>query len=85
MDPNFGTDNVSILLLSNERSQVVESGASISYTITASSSQVEIEYQERTRFQLVTPYNLQINISISACLCGQCAIPTIIQLNYYSK
>lgn len=87
VDQNFGTNNVSVALLLNESSQGVESIASDSvyYNVTASSSQVKIEYQDRTRFQLAISYNIQINISIIACLCGQYSTPTIIPQIYYSK
>jgi hypothetical protein len=88
MEPKFGIDNVSVAIMLTESSQIVESGASdlVYYNITASSSQVKIEYQERTRFQLAIPYNIHINISIVACLCGQHSTmtPTIIPL-YYSE
>ena len=89
VDQNFGIDNVSVGLLLNESIQGIESIPSdlIYYNVTASSSQVKIlnEYQERIRFQLAIPYNIQINISIIACLCGQCSTPTIIPQIYYSK
>ena len=89
MDPKFGIDNVSVALLLNESSQGVESVAfnSVYYNVTASSSQVKIlnEYQERIRFQLAIPYNIQINISIVACLCRQYSTPTIIPQIYYSE
>ena len=60
MDPKFGIDNVSVVLLLNETSQEIELGAAVNYNVTASSSQdqVKIEYQERTKFQLVIQYNI---------------------------
>ena len=87
VDQNFGIDNVSVTLILNESSQGVELVAfdSVYYNVTASSSQVKIENQERTRFQLAIPYNIQINISIMAYLCGQYSTPTIIPQIYYSE
>lgn len=82
MDPSFGIGNVSVLLLLNKTSQEVEMSAAVNFSITTSSSQVKIKYQERVRYLLVVPYNTQINVSIVARLCGQQSRSTNIPLNY---
>ena len=76
MDSDFRLNNVTVMLHINE------SGSLVHYNIT-SFSQVEILREERTRFQLVVPYNTYINTSIIASLCGQQhGNPTTIHLNY---
>ena len=79
--PRFGTNNATVTIQFNESSQVY--GSLLSYNVT-SPSQVEIQTQETTRFQLVIPYNTQANMSITARLWGQHSIPTIVRL-FYSK
>ena len=81
MDPNFGIFNVTVMLLLNETNQENESGSLVSYNVT-SPSKVNIKTYEKTQFQLVIPYNIQINVNIIASLCGQHSIPTIVQLLY---
>ena len=82
MNPKFGRSNVSVGLLLNEslRDQAVEQDLLV-YVIT-SSSQIEILKENRTSFQLVVPYNIPVNVSIAASLCGQQSTRTIIQLSY---
>ena len=77
MELGFGTKNVTILLLFESNM----GDTSVFYSVTTS-SQAEILSRGRTRFQLVVPYNNQINISIVASLCGQNTTPTIIQVGY---
>ena len=79
MDPYFGINNVTVVLVLNETNQENESGSLVSYNIT-SPSQVDIQTYERARFQLVVPYNTQINVSIVASLCRQFSTPTVFQL-----
>lgn len=81
MDPKFGQNNVSLMLhIINEGGP--ESNSLVYYNVT-SPSQVEIYHKERSRFQLVIPYNELINVSITASLCGyQFGNPIIIHLNY---
>ena len=68
MGPRFGINNATVVIQFNESSQ--EYGSLVSYNVT-SSSQVEMQTheQERTTFQQVIPYNIQINVSITARLC----------------
>ena len=82
--PRFGTNNATVTIQFNESSE--EYGPLLSYNVTSPSQlQVaKIRAQERTRFQLVIPYNTQVNVSFTVRLCGQHNIPTVIQL-FYSK
>ena len=79
MDPNFGINNVTVELVLNKTNQENEPGSLVSYNIT-SPSQVDVQTCEKSVFQLVVPYNTQVNVSIVASLCGQRSIPTVIQL-----
>ena len=82
MRPRFGINNATVTIQFNESSQEYNYyGSLLSFNVT-SPSQVEIQTQERTRFQLVIPYNTQVNVSITARLCGQHNIPTVVQLLY---
>ena len=82
--PRFGTNNATVTIQFNESSR--EYGSLLSYNVTSPSQlQVaEIQAQEKTRFQIVIPYNTQVDVSFTARLCGQHNIPTVIQL-FYSK
>ena len=83
MDPNFGINNVSVVLILNETNQENESGSLVSYNVTSPSQNLmEIHTQEKHKFQLEIPYNTQMNVSIIVSLCGQHSIPTIVQLLY---
>ena len=75
----FGINNVTVSLLLNSTNRENDYGSLVSYNVT-SPSQVEIQTHEMTEFQLVIPYNIQVNVSITARLCGQYSIPIIVQL-----
>ena len=79
----FGINNVTVLLLLDDTNRANDYGSLVYYNVT-SPSQVEtqIHDQERTKFQVVIPYNTQVNVSITARLCGQHNIPTNVQLLY---
>ena len=80
--PRFGITNATVTIQINESSQEYDYyGSLLSYNVTFP-SQVEVQAQEKTRFQLVVPYNTQVNGSIITGLCGQHNIPTVIQLLY---
>ena len=81
MDPNFGISNVTVTLVLNETNQENGYGSLVSYNVTCR-LQVEIQTQEETNFKLVIPYNTQVNVSITARLCGQHSIPIVVQLLY---
>ena len=85
MDQSFSINNVLVILLFNETNHQVELGELVHYNVTPSSSQVKIQHLGRSKYQLMMPYNTQINVSIVARLCGQQSKPTIIPLNYYSE
>ena len=83
VDPTFGINNATVIIQLNESNHENDYHGSkfVSYNVT-SSSQVEIKYQGRTTFQLVIPYNVQVNVNIMASVCGQYSTPTIFRLNY---
>ena len=81
--PQFKINNTTVVIQFNESSQVNDyHGLLVSYLNVTSPSQVEVQTQEITRFQLVVPYNTQVNVSIIANLCGWHRILTTIQLLY---
>ena len=82
--PRFGINNATVTIQFNESSQEYNYYGSLLSCNVTFPSQVEIQTQEKTTFQLVIPYNTQVNVSITATLCGQHSIPNVVQL-FYSK
>ena len=83
LGPWFGMNNVTVTIQFNQSYQENDyHGLLLSYLNATPPSQVELQTQERARFQLEIPYNTQVNVSIMARLCGQHRILTTIPLLY---
>lgn len=80
MGPMFGRNNATVVVQFNVSSQENDySGLLVSYVNITSPSQAKMQTQG---IQLVIPYNVQINVSIIASLCGQHRVLTVFPLLY---